>query len=113
MRAMDAKSTPDDRPSIAELQRIEREMTEISQWRSAASYNNAGMPLADFTIPGHNAGATVEMLAVDADGIVALRLAAPVLLDIAAAAREWQMLPQAASREARRRLLAALSRVRS
>lgn len=39
-------------------------------WKYTYAYNNAGCPTADFYIPGHNGGATVEMLADDAALIV-------------------------------------------
>lgn len=42
----------------------------------------------------------------------AIRVALPVLLEIAAAALAWQMSSQTKSREARTRLLAALGKVR-
>lgn len=81
----------DDRPSIAELQRIEREdlgpsPQEILEWWS----------------PGDR-------------GRIALRNAAPVLLEIAAAALAWKatrMVPGiAAEREAAHVLIAALGKV--
>ena len=50
-------------------------------WVQHYGFNNAGMPTAFFVIPAHNDGATVEMLADDAALIVALRNAAPALLD--------------------------------
>lgn len=40
-----------------------------------------------------------------------IALAAPVLLEIAAAALAWQTMPQVGAREARKRLLAALAKV--
>ena len=49
-------------------------------WRQTYAYNNAGMPTADFYIPGHNGNATVEMLAGDAAGIVENVAAAPELI---------------------------------
>jgi hypothetical protein len=39
-------------------------------WKYTYAYNNAGCPTADFYIPGHNGGATVEILADDAALIV-------------------------------------------
>lgn len=51
-------------------------------WKFQPSWNNAGMPLADFSIPGHNQGATVEMLAADAQLIVEAIDALPELLSI-------------------------------
>lgn len=50
-------------------------------WRWELTYNNAGLPLADFAIPGHNGGGVVEMLAVDAALIAAARTALPAALD--------------------------------
>lgn len=76
----------DDRPSIAELRQILRDMTPADQYKADESWNNGGMPLADFAIPAHNGGVTVEMLAVDAFGIVAIRHAVPVLVEIVATA---------------------------
>lgn len=52
-----------------------------SPWKCERSWNNGGMPLSDFTIPGHNGEATVEMLSVDAVFIVHARTAVPELLD--------------------------------
>lgn len=49
-------------------------------WKCDPTYNNGGMPLADFAIPGHNSGATVEMLAADAELIVMARSLLPRLL---------------------------------
>ena len=72
--------------SIGELAAIEQAMTPAADWKSEPSWNNGGSSLADFTIPGHNGGATVEMLAADGTGIVAARKALPVLLEIARAA---------------------------
>lgn len=80
-----------DKPSIAELQEAVRFMSPVDQYKAKPSWNNGGMPLADFSIPGHNGGATAEMLAEDAHGIVELRTAAPVLLEIAAAALAYQV----------------------
>ena len=39
-------------------------------WKYTYAYNNGGCPTADFYIPGHNGGATVEILADDAALIV-------------------------------------------
>lgn len=60
-------------------------------WKFEPSWNNAGMPLADFTIPGHNAGATVEMLAADAELIVEAINALPELLEIFILAMRFKM----------------------
>jgi hypothetical protein len=58
-------------------------------WKQTYAYNNAGMPTADFYIPGHNGNATVEMLADDAalivDGVDML----PDLLKVFEAALEF------------------------
>lgn len=50
-------------------------------WEQMYASNNAGMPTADFKIPAHNGGATVEMLADDAAFIVAARERWPAALD--------------------------------
>jgi len=75
---------------LGELEALVSAMTEAEQYKSLPSWNNGGMPLADFAIPGHNEGLTVEMLAVDADGIVALRRAAETLVAIAKSAYAWK-----------------------
>jgi hypothetical protein len=56
------------------------EATTPGPWRQEYAYNNGGCPTANFYIPGHNGGATVEMLANDAAFIVAARTALPELL---------------------------------
>jgi hypothetical protein len=60
-------------------------------WKFQSSWNNAGMPLADFFIPGHNGGATVEMLAADAQLIVEAMDALPELLQIFELALRFKM----------------------
>jgi hypothetical protein len=60
-------------------------------WKCEASWNNAGMPLADFTIPGHNQGATVEMLLADAELIVEAINSLPQLLEIFELAVKFKM----------------------
>ncbi len=49
-------------------------------WRCEAGYNNAGCPTSFFYVPGHNDGATVELLEADAEFIVASRVDVPRLL---------------------------------
>jgi hypothetical protein len=57
---------------LDELERIARAATQDNeQWHYEESWNNAGMPLADLRIPGHNGGASVEMLLDDAAHIAA------------------------------------------
>lgn len=48
-------------------------------WKCERSWNNGGMPLSDFSIPGSNLGATVEMLSVDAYHIVNMRSREPII----------------------------------
>jgi hypothetical protein len=82
----------DTRPSIAELQRIEREM-DRAPWYSAESLWQSdcvltGAPDADFSSDGRvvvQANPNFPYRA-NLDGIVGLRNAAPVLLEIVAAA---------------------------
>lgn len=59
-------------------------------WKFTGSYNNAGMPLADFYIPGHNQEATVEMLACDAELLVEAVHALPELLSVFDAALKFK-----------------------
>ena len=59
-------------------------------WKQTYAYNNAGMPTADFHIPGHNGGATVEMLACDAELLVEAVHKLPELLDIFEAAVKFK-----------------------
>lgn len=81
----------DDEPSIAELQRLEGEMTagpyryDHQGWIETMdrSINHAGAETEVFTLGARNAHE-------DGEGIVALRNAVPVLLEIAAAALAWQ-----------------------
>lgn len=68
----------------SDLREIEQAMTKPSEYKAEESWNKA-----DFSIPGHSQGATAEMLAVDAFGIVALRKAAPLLIELWEAARVW------------------------
>lgn len=101
----------DDRPSIAELQRIEATL-EPAPWDKTGHYNvsNAEYDIARFESPS------------DAAGVAALRNATPALLEIVAAALEWEATvtplvsndPSAGTREraAERAFLAALSKVR-
>ena len=63
---------------IAEALRLAAAATP-PPWEQTYAYNNAGMPTADFKIPGHNGGATVEILAADAEFIVAARALLPRL----------------------------------
>lgn len=65
---------------LKEIERLAREATP-GPWEQEYTANNAGMALAEFRIPGHNAGKTVEMLADDAAFIVAARATIPELLD--------------------------------
>ena len=59
-------------------------------WKQTYAYNNAGMPTADFHIPGHNGGATVEMLACDAELLVEAVHALPELLSVFEAALKFK-----------------------
>lgn len=59
-------------------------------WKQTYAYNNAGMPTADFYIPGHNSNATVEILADDAALIVEGVEALPLLLKVFEAAVEFK-----------------------
>lgn len=59
-------------------------------WKQTYAYNNGGIPTADFHIPGHNGGATVEMLAVDAELIVEAVKVLPDLLAIFEAAVKFK-----------------------
>lgn len=58
-------------------------------WKQTYAYNNAGMPTADFYIPGHNGNATVEILADDAALIVEGVEMLPDLLKVFEAALEF------------------------
>lgn len=58
-------------------------------WKQTYAYNNAGMPTADFYIPGHNGNATVELLVDDAELIVEGVDALPDLLKVFEAAVEF------------------------
>lgn len=58
-------------------------------WKQDFAYNNAGMPTADFYIPGHNGNATVEILADDAALIVEGVEMLPDLLKVFEAALEF------------------------
>ena len=60
-------------------------------WKQTYAYNNAGMPTADFYIPGHNGGATVEMLACDAELLVEAVHALPELLGVFEAAVKFKL----------------------
>ena len=59
-------------------------------WKQTYAYNNAGMPTADFYIPGHNGNATVEILADDAALIVEGVEMLPDLLKVFEAALEFK-----------------------
>lgn len=59
-------------------------------WKQTYAYNNAGMPTADFHIPGHNGGAMVEMLACDAELLVEAVHALPELLAVFDAALKFK-----------------------
>jgi hypothetical protein len=59
-------------------------------WKQTYAYNNAGMPTADFYIPGHNGNATVEILADDAALIVEGVGMLPDLLKVFEAAVEFK-----------------------
>lgn len=105
----------DDRPSIAELQRIERDEMALAPWR----YDHQGwIETMDRTV--NHTGAETEVLTLgarndhgDGEGTVALRNAAPVLLEIAAAALAWRDRPITDDAVAPlERLLAAIDRVR-
>lgn len=114
-----------DRPSIAELRRLESEMTCAgSQWRRDVGVYGDPDGTEDSAFargpmvkrgPGETwSGTWMRKAEADSDGIAALRNAAPVLLEIAAAAlvveaTEYGTLPWA---EARDRLRAALGKVR-
>lgn len=81
----------DDKPSIAELQCIEQELPD--EWR----YDHQGYIESMSRTLNHTGGET-EVLVLgarnehsDGEGIVALRNAAPVLLEIAAAALAWRV----------------------
>ncbi|OPZ03595.1 MAG: hypothetical protein BWZ09_02355 [Alphaproteobacteria bacterium ADurb.BinA305] len=50
-------------------------------WEASYAYNNGGMPTGDFKIPGHNGGATVEMLVDDAYFCAHARKDLPAALD--------------------------------
>lgn len=65
----------------AELLVLVRAMTP-GPWRQEPAWNNGGCPTADFHIPGHNQGASVEMLAGDAAAIVALANHAAPLVEL-------------------------------
>lgn len=71
--------------TAAELLQVEQAMTEPAGWKAETGWGNAGMPLADFTIPGHNDGATVEMLVADAHGAVVMRRHWAALVELVAA----------------------------
>lgn len=85
-----------DRPSIAELQRIEREELAPAPWR----YDHQGwIETVDRGI-AHSGGET-EVLTLgarnsheDGENTAAIRNAAPVLLEIAAAALAWRAMKQ-------------------
>jgi hypothetical protein len=69
--------------SDTRLEEIRRSVQSATggPWKQEYIANNAGMPLAEFRIPGHNGGKTVEMLADDAAFICLARAAVPELLD--------------------------------
>jgi hypothetical protein len=70
----------DDAALCTEARRVEAVATQ-PPWKATAGWNNGGCQTADFHIPGHNGGATVEMLADDADFIVAARSLVPELTE--------------------------------
>jgi hypothetical protein len=116
----------DDRPSIAELQRIEREM-EPGKYRvhfCSDQPDDEACGICTGCDDEGRCGEYADILGSDArdecthpvslpnaTGMAALRNAAPVLLEIAAAALAWQTSPQAKARQARAQLLAALGKV--
>lgn len=69
-----------DEKYLANLELLERQATK-GPWKQRYTANNAGTPLADFFIPGHNGNAAVEMLSDDAVFIVAAREAVPLLTE--------------------------------
>lgn len=75
---------------ISELEAVRDAMTPPDQYKAVQSWNNGGMPLADFAIPGSCCGAAVELLAGDAFGLVATHNACDVLIEIAKAALKWR-----------------------
>lgn len=68
------------REQLASWRAVERAATP-GPWEAGPAYNNAGCPTSDFSIPGHNQSATVELLAVDAAFAVMARTAVPALLE--------------------------------
>lgn len=90
-----------DRPSIAELQKLEQQM-ESAPWDRTTPHavSNAEYDLGRFDSPA------------DAVGVVALRNAAPVLLEIAKTALEWAESDDEDRQAELDALLAALVKVR-
>lgn len=60
------------RQQIEDMKKLLTEATS-GPWEAEVGWNNAGCPTSFFKIPGHNEGATVEILARDAAFIVGAR----------------------------------------
>lgn len=99
-----------DRIKLSELVAARKCMTRC-EYKAEDSWNNGGLPLADFSIPGSCTGATVEMLADDAHGIVATHAAADVLIEIAQAALALRDARNPDDPELRERYFIALDKV--
>jgi hypothetical protein len=89
--------------NLTNLKRLLAEMTP-GKWTADGKYGSIHANHDDCGISSMGRRA-------DAIGIVALVNAAPVLVEIAEAALDWQMLPQEPARLARKRILAALAKV--
>lgn len=120
--------TDDNRPSIAELQRVERAMTP-ADWEWNARWweiHKKNGEIWDAVLSGGSVGYDNASMIVnedDARGVVALRNAAPVLLEIVDAAYDRSMaecscgaelgcFPDCTREIAEHRLLTALAKVR-
>lgn len=85
-------------PTIPELVARLRELNKYATrapWKADSGYNGGGISTAFFHIPGHNGGATVEMIEVDALLLLELRNNLPAILDALergtdAFARAWE-----------------------
>jgi hypothetical protein len=104
MDNMGENMSNDDRPSIAELQQREQEI-DRAPWYSAESRRQSdcvltGAPGADFTNDGRDVVQANPNFPYRAnlDGVAALRNAAPVLLEIAAAALAYRKAKKTAAK---------------
>jgi hypothetical protein len=87
-------SVSDERPSIAELQRIEREMTPGDWWTS----DEDGDVCAGQSGPQALEVGPVDWKGQDQYGAISLRNAAPALLEIAAAALAYRKAKKRAAK---------------